>query len=129
VKTAKKVSKSQSVREYLKSHPEAATKDVTEALAKKGIEVNPNFVSQIRSYMKKSNKTGTTKPTTAKQRGRKIRGIVEKKQQMQESNGTLTIADLIEARKAANKLGGVPRAKELMDDLSKLEAVSHHEEV
>jgi hypothetical protein len=48
---------------------------------------------------------------------------------MQESNGTLTIADLIEARKAANKLGGVPRAKELMDDLSKLEAVSHHEEV
>ena len=38
-------SKSQAVRDYLKTHRKAANKEVCEALAKQGIEVSPNHVA------------------------------------------------------------------------------------
>ena len=46
------VSKSQAVRNYLKTHRKAANKEVSEALTKQGIEVSPNHVATIKAKSK-----------------------------------------------------------------------------
>ena len=46
------ISKSQAVRDYLKAHHGAANKEVSEALAKAGIEVSPNHVANIKAKTK-----------------------------------------------------------------------------
>jgi hypothetical protein len=43
-----KVNKSQSIRDYMAANPQAAPKEVSEALAKQGIKVSPTFVSAIK---------------------------------------------------------------------------------
>jgi len=43
----------QAVREYLKTNPKAKNKEVTEALAKKGIKVSANYVYIIKGKTKR----------------------------------------------------------------------------
>ena len=45
-------SKSQAVRNYLKTHRKATNKEVSEALAKQGVEVSPNHVANIKTKSK-----------------------------------------------------------------------------
>lgn len=116
-----KISKSQAVRDYLTKKPEERTKDVVEALKEQKINVTPNLVSTIRTKLREGNTTVGTG------RGRKIRGVQQKKEEMQQTNGHATFSEYLEAARVAKKLGGVLRAKELMDDLSKLEAVNYQE--
>ena len=47
----KSVNKSQTVRDYLKTHPNTANKDVAEALTKQGIKLTANHVANIKSKM------------------------------------------------------------------------------
>jgi hypothetical protein len=44
----KEVNKSQAIRDYLKKHPDAGSKDVADTLTKQGIKVSPNFVAIIK---------------------------------------------------------------------------------
>jgi hypothetical protein len=46
------ISKAQAVRNYLKTHPKAANKEVSEGLAKQGIHVSPNHVANIKAKTK-----------------------------------------------------------------------------
>jgi hypothetical protein len=45
------VNKAQSVRDYLKAHPDAANKEVAEAMAKQGIKISRNHIANIKSKM------------------------------------------------------------------------------
>ncbi len=47
----KSVNKSQTVRDYLKTHPSTANKEVAEALTKQGIKLTANHVANIKSKM------------------------------------------------------------------------------
>jgi hypothetical protein len=49
-------SKSQAVRDYLKTHRKATNKEVSEALAKAGIDVSPNHVANIKAKTKTRHK-------------------------------------------------------------------------
>ena len=49
-------SKSQAVRDYLKTHHKAANKEISEALAKQGIKVSPNHVATIKAKTKTRHK-------------------------------------------------------------------------
>ena len=49
-------SKSQAVRNYLKTHHTAANKEVSEALAKQGVVVSPNHVANIKAKTKTRHK-------------------------------------------------------------------------
>ena len=46
------MNKSQAVRNYLKTHRKATNKEVSEALAKQGVEVSPNHVANIKTKSK-----------------------------------------------------------------------------
>jgi hypothetical protein len=43
------VNKSRAIRDYFKAHPKAKTSEVVEALAKQGITVTANYVSNLKS--------------------------------------------------------------------------------
>ena len=49
-------SKSQAVRNYLKTHRKAANKEISEALAKQGVKVSPNHVANIKTKTKTRHK-------------------------------------------------------------------------
>jgi hypothetical protein len=62
------MSKKSDVVDYLKAHPEASNKEVSEALAKKKIEVSPNHVANIKTALKKAGEapTATKEPKAEK---------------------------------------------------------------
>ncbi len=54
-KTSKRsVNKSQAVRDFLAAHPDARNPEVQAALAKKGIDITPNYVSIIKGQAKQA---------------------------------------------------------------------------
>ena len=58
------VNKSKAIRDYFKAHPKAKTSEVVEALAKQGITVSANYVSNLKS--------------THNKRGRAVKKVVAK---------------------------------------------------
>jgi hypothetical protein len=86
-----RTSKAAKIREYVAKHPDAKAADVVAALRSKGVKVTAPHVYQLMA------KNG--KPKRAK--GDKY-------------------AALIEAKKLADKLGGVDRAREAVEALAKL---------
>ena len=53
-KRSKKVNKSAEIRAYLAAHPNVKLADAAEALTKKGINVNAQYISVVKSAAKKS---------------------------------------------------------------------------
>lgn len=93
--------KSQAVRAYLKSNPDAPVTDVVAELKKKGITISPAIVYNIRSTAKKSATKRGRKPKTA------------------ETNGAAEHGGKSQAVRAALKeLGRTTPAKEVVDHLA-----------
>lgn len=91
-----KPSKADAIRTYHKDNPGASPTIVADALKKAGYkDVTPQYVSTIKS-MDKRKANGPTK------------------------SGKITAEDLMTAKDFVETLGGVGRAKEAMDMLSKL---------
>lgn len=91
-----KPSKAGAIRNYQMENPDATPAVVAEALKKAGYkDVTPQYVSTIKS-MDKRKSDGPTK------------------------SGQITGDDLMAAKEFVKSLGGVGRAKEAMDMLSKL---------
>ena len=58
------VSKTQAVRDYLKSHAGAMSGEIAKALTKNGIKINPGHVANIKTKLNKE--SGTAKKTVKK---------------------------------------------------------------
>ncbi len=101
-----RVNKSQVVRDYMAANPEVGPKGVSAALKKKGIKVSPQMVSTI--------KTKAKKKSSGKKRGRPA------KKKLARRAGGLNIDTLVKAKKLADRMGGVDKAKEALDALAKL---------
>lgn len=91
-----KPSKADAIRNYQKDNPEASPTIVADALKKAGYkDVTPQYVSTIKS-MDKRKANGPTK------------------------SGKITADDLIAAKDFVDSIGGVGRAKQAMEMLTKL---------
>lgn len=98
------VNKAQLVRDaFAKLGIDASAKDVQAECDAHGVTIAPAQISNIRTKIKEGKKPG--------RRGAKAGGG--------SSNG-ITADELIQARVMADKVGGVARAKELLDLLQKL---------
>jgi hypothetical protein len=95
---AKRGTKSAAIREYLAANPGTRTKDVIAALKQKGIRVSGPMVSTLKG---------------------KLGGSV-KKRAAAGHNQSPSIEDLIEAKKLADRLGGVDKASAAVAVLAKL---------
>jgi hypothetical protein len=124
---AKKTSgpnKSQAIREYYGSNPEAKPKQVVEALAAQGIEVSPAFVSTIKS-------TSLTKGTkrVAKRGPRSVKAEREVSVSRPSGRGpgapkrsgnSVSIESLLKAKGMVKELGGIDNAINTLAALKRL---------
>ena len=97
----KKQTKSGAVREYLAKKPNAGPTEVSKALKARGIAVSPAHVSNVKQ---------TTKPKPAKKRGPTVVS----------ASDSVSLVQLVEARRFAAQVGGVDAAVGLLQSLGKL---------
>jgi hypothetical protein len=112
-----KVNKTQTVRDYLKAHPEAMSGEIATALTKKGIKVTPGYVANIKT---KINKGRTAKKAVKKAAVRKPAARVPASPATSEAEKTAkpAVTDTLEHVKAValtiKTLGGSVRLYELL---------------
>src|SRR5262245_60116880 len=94
--------KSASIRNYKAGHPSAKPKEIAEALAKSGEKVTPAFVSTVLS--------------NDKRRGRKRKGG----RRPGRPAGGGGFESLVQAKKLADQMGGVAKAKAALDALARI---------
>ncbi len=96
-------SKSEAIRSYKNGNPDAGPKAIAAALADDGIKVTPAFVSTVLSNDKrKSGRIG------GRGRGRRAAG------------GDSSLDSLIQAKKLAEQMGGIERARAALDALERI---------
>jgi hypothetical protein len=103
------MNKSQAVRDYLASHPDAGPNAIREALAEKGIAISTSLASVIKYG---SNKKKKGKPGRPKGSGRGARAG--------RSASGLNIEALVDAKRMAERMGGIDAARTALDLLAKL---------
>jgi hypothetical protein len=103
----KKVNRSQLIRDYLAANPDDSPKAIVTALAKKGTKVTEALASNVK-YTKSATKK---KPAAKKKAGAKRQAV----------NDKVSLGTLVQAKKMAEQLGGVEKAKEALNALAKLQ--------
>ena len=114
-----KVSKTQAVRDYLKAHPEAMSKEIAAALTKQGIKINAGHVANIKT---KINKEVATKKAAKKPAAAVVAApaVVEKPAT---SGGTITLVVVKKVAQTVKTLGGVQRMTEVLEVIKELGGV------
>lgn len=110
-------SKSAAIRAYLSTHPDAGPTAVCAALKAKGIAITPAHVSNVKAALgRKAGKVGgaATNGASHAKRGRRGRKPAV-------SGDTVSLSQLVEARKFAAQVGGVENAVGLLQTLAKLQ--------
>ena len=114
-KAAAGPSKSEVIRKYKEDHPEAGPTAIAEALTKEGHKVSPAFVSTILSNAKKGGKAAAAPKA---KRGRKPGS--GKKAAPAAAASSSSLDTLLQAKKLADQMGGIEKAKAALDTLAKL---------
>jgi hypothetical protein len=99
-KKSARVNKTQAVREFFASQPNAMPKAVSEALKEKGVNVTPQIVSQIKYQLRLLGGRAS---------GRKNKAA-----------GDLTAADLVKVKELADRLGGQQKVAQALEILRRL---------
>jgi len=104
------VSKTQAVRDYLKDHPEAMSKEIAAALTKQGIKINAGHVANIKTKINKetATKKGAKKPVAAVAAAP---AVVEKPMT---NGGTITLEQVKKVAQTIKTLGGFQRMTEVL---------------
>ena len=98
------VNKSDEIRKYAASNRGAGPTEIARGLAKKNIKVSPAFVSTVLTNAKGKKRKARRGPAAASRNG-----------------DTVAVSDLVAAKKLADQMGGVSKAKAALDALAKLQ--------
>ena len=99
------INKSKAIRDYKEKHGDVGPKAIAEGLASDGIKVTPQFVSTVLSNAKRKS-------------GKKRRGRPPARRAAAAGNGSL--AQLLQAKRLAEQMGGVNAARQALDVLARL---------
>ena len=113
--------KAAAIRAYMKRRPEAGPTEIARALTKKGIAISAAHVSNVKAYNKRAAEAngeahqanGEAASTSGRKPGRRGRKPAPR--------DVVSLGALLEARKFAERVGGVDKASELLDALAKLQ--------
>jgi hypothetical protein len=116
-KTRKTRSKSKSgaVRAYLKIKPDAGPTEIARALKRKGIQISPAHVSNVKAALRKRGERAGPSGGSSSSNGRAGR------RGRRGASDAVSLGSLLAARRFAESVGGVDRAAELLDALTKLQ--------
>lgn len=115
------VNKTQVIRDFILANKTAKPKEIADALAAKGIDVNPQYVSTVKFNMKnkrggapkKAGRKVTSKPAARASKGAAKRGPAA-------GTDMVSIAALRAAKKLADEMGGIAKARAALNALSSL---------
>lgn len=110
------VNKSAAIRDYAAANPLAKPREIAEALAAQGISVTPHIVSQV-LYNAKKKGNGARPRKKAVRRAASITKAGGRRGKRAASDD---FELLFEAKRLAELVGGIDRAKNLLDQLAKL---------
>ena len=118
--------KSAAIRDYVQANPDAKPKEIVDALSSQGVAVSPAFVSTIKSKLTSGGGGGRTKKRA---KAGRPKGSVTKKRVAEPApraartggrGGDVSVASLLKAKKLAEELGGVAKAKATLEALEKI---------
>jgi len=103
----RKVNKSKAIRDFKAANADAGPKEIAAALGKQKIKVSAAFVSSVLSTSKKKQETSRRvgRPRKAKKRA---------------PSASFTVTELMQAKKLAEEVGSLEKAKAALDALAKL---------
>lgn len=107
---SKSVNKSQAVRDFYATHPDAKPKDVVRGLAKKGIELNAQYVSVVRSNSKK--KSSLTAGKVGRPTGCKASRAA--------TGDSVSLDALLKFQEVVEEVGGIDKARAALTALDRL---------
>jgi hypothetical protein len=114
----KKVNKTQAVRDYLKAHPQAMSKEIAAALNKQGIKINPCHVANIKTQINKARNAGknakkavAAKPVAAVPAS----PAIAEPEKSVKAAATVTLEHVKAVSLAVNRAGGSVRLYDLLD--------------
>lgn len=112
--------KSAAIREYMAEHPDAGPTEVCKELKKKGLDIAPALVSNVKAAMlgKKSGGKKKRRGKPGPKPGKKSVG--RPAGSTNQASDKVSISSLIDARDFAEKVGGVEKAQDLLKALGKI---------
>lgn len=113
-RAARDDSKSQAIREYLAEHPGAGLKQIVADLGARGIEVSRSLAGVV-----KSRSGPKRRKVTRKKKVRRVRTRAAAPRTTRA--GGLTSDDLFEAKKLAERVGGIAQARKALETLEQLQ--------
>jgi hypothetical protein len=116
-KITKGGSKSDAVRAYLAANPDSSPIAVAKALKKQGIKISVSLASAVK-YAKKGKKAGRPK-------GRRGPGRPKMATTRASSNGAVNLEALVVAKRLAERMGGIEKAREALAVLARLAQLSN----
>jgi hypothetical protein len=102
------VNKTQAVRDYLKTHRGAMSKEIATALNKQGIKIKPSHVANIKSQI---NKTRTAKKAVAAKKAPAAEPVVVAPEK---ATNTITIEQVKAVAQTVKAIGGFSRLNDLL---------------
>jgi hypothetical protein len=108
------LSKSEAIRRYYAEHPRAKPRQVVEGLKSEGVQVSAQTVSTVRYMMKHRRGKGRRKA------GRAARATPARSKAVGNGRRGNLLASLIDAKKLADRLGGIERARTALKMLERL---------
>lgn len=114
-------SKTGSILSYLSQHPNAGNKEVSEALAKKGIEVSPAYVGTIKYNASKQNGNGSGSGKAKTAKAKAPVAVKAKPAAARPARRTpvlttaLTADQLVEAKQVVANLGGIENVRTALE--------------
>jgi hypothetical protein len=122
-----KVNKTQAVRDYLKTHPEAMSEEIARALTKQGIDITPSHVSAIKT---KFNKTGTAKKVAAVvAKAPAVVAVAPVVEKPMKPADTITLEQVKNVAQTVKAMGGVQRVTEVLEVIKELGGVKKFKEL
>ncbi len=103
----KKVNKSKAIRDFMAENPTAGPTEGSDALTKEGTPVTAAFVSTVKSTSKgkKQSRRGVGRPRGSKKAA---------------AGDQFTVAELLQAKKLSEQMGGIEKAKAIVNALAKI---------
>ena len=120
--------KTQAVRDYLKDHPGAMSKEIAAALTKQGIKINASHVANIKTKINKANKTkkAARKPAVAVAAAPAVPPAVEKPTK----NGDAITLELVKkVARTIKTIGGFQRMLDVIEVIKESGGVKKFKEL
>ena len=115
------VNKTQAVRDYLKAHPAALSKEIAAALTKQGIEITPGYVANIKVTISKAHasKKAVKKQAAAAPQATPPAAV----EKPAKAGDTLTLDQVKKVAQAISTIGGYYRLTSLLEVIRELGGV------